>query len=120
VNLMGMVAAEAAYRDGGEWLEQLLVYLAGNRDYLADYVAAELPGVRLYPPEATYLAWLDCTGTGLSQPCQCFLDLARVACGDGVGFGAGGEGFVRLNFGCPRAMLVEALERMSGALKAPA
>jgi cystathionine beta-lyase len=67
-------------------------------------------------PEATYLAWLDCRATGLSQPCQCFLDLARVACSDGATFGPGGQGFVRLNFGCPRPMLLEALERMKRAL----
>jgi cystathionine beta-lyase len=118
VNTMGLIAAEAAYRHGDEWLAQLLVYLEGNRDYLARYAAAELPGVTLAPPEATYLAWLDCRGTGLSQPCQCFLDLARVACNDGASFGPGGEGFVRLNFGCPRSMLAEALERMSESLKA--
>ena len=112
VNVMGLLAAEAAYRAGDEWLEQLLAYLEGNRDYTARFVAAELPGVRLAPPEATYLAWLDCRDSGLSQPCQCFLDLGRVACSDGAGFGPGGEGFVRLNFGCPRSMLVEALERM--------
>jgi cystathionine beta-lyase len=116
VNIMGLIAAEAAYRDGDEWLEQLLVYLAGNRDYLAQYAAAHLPGVTLAPPEATYLAWLDCRASGLSQPCQCFLDLARVACSDGATFGPGGEGFVRLNFGCPRPMLAEALERISAAL----
>ncbi len=118
VNVLGLIAAEAAYRDGDEWLAQLLVYLEANRDLVARYVAAELPGVRMAVPEATYLAWLDCRATGLSQPCQCFLDLARVACSDGAGFGPGGEGFVRLNFGCPRPMLVEALERMRGALAA--
>jgi cystathionine beta-lyase len=120
VNTLGLIGAEAAYRHGDEWLAQLLAYLKGNRDYLSNYVAAELPGVAMAPPEATYLAWLDCRGTGLSQPCQCFLDLARVACNDGASFGPGGEGFVRLNFGCPRSMLAEALERMSEALRAAA
>ena len=116
VNVMGLIAAEAAYRAGDEWLAQLLVYLEANRDTLARYVAAEMPGVNMSTPEATYLAWLDCRATGLSQPCQCFLDQARVACSDGAAFGPGGEGFVRLNFGCPRSMLLEALERMKGAL----
>ena len=78
VNVMGLIAAEAAYRDGDEWLAQLLPYLEANRDTVARFVAAELPGVRWGPPEATYLAWLDCAGTGLSNPCQCFLDLGRV------------------------------------------
>ena len=118
-NLMGLIAGEAAYRDGDEWLEQLLPYLEANRDTVAHFVAAEMPGVTMAAPEATYLAWLDCRGTGLSQPCQCFLDLARVACNDGAAFGPGGEGFVRLNFGCPRPMLLAALQRMKGALAAP-
>jgi cystathionine beta-lyase len=116
VNAAGLIAAEAAYRDGDEWLAQLLVYLQANRDFVAEYARAEMPGVRLVPPEATYLAWLDCAGTGLSNPCQCFLDLARVACNDGATFGPGGEGYVRLNFGCPRTMLAEALARMKAAL----
>jgi cysteine-S-conjugate beta-lyase len=120
VNSMGLIAAEAAYRDGDEWLDQLLVYLAGNRDYLAHYAADHLPGLTWAPPEATYLAWLDCRASGLSQPCQCFLDLARVACSDGATFGPGGDGFVRLNFGCPRSMLAEALERIGTALKTTA
>jgi cystathionine beta-lyase len=118
VNVMGLIAAEAAYREGDEWLAQLLAYLEGNRAALADFVTRELPGVKMALPEATYLAWLDCRETGLSAPCQCFLDLARVACSDGAIFGPGGEGYVRLNFGCPRGMLMEALERMREALVA--
>jgi cystathionine beta-lyase len=116
VNYMGQVAAEAAYRYGDEWLEQLLPYLQANRDLVTEFVAKQMPGVHVYPAEATYLAWLDCRDSGLSQPCQCFLDLARVACGDGNAFGPGGEGFVRLTFGCPRAMLLEALERMRAVM----
>jgi len=100
VNVMGLIAAEAAYRHGDEWLGQLLSYLEGNRDLVTRFVAEQMPGVSVYPAEATYLAWLDCRGSGLSQPCQCFLDLARVACSSGEGFGPGGDGFVRLNFGC--------------------
>jgi cystathionine beta-lyase len=116
VNVMGLIGAAAAYTGGDEWLAQLLPYLEANRDLVARYVAAELPGVRFAPPEATYLAWLDCAQTGLSNPCQCFLDLGRVACSDGAGFGPGGENFVRLNFGCPRPMLLDALARMKAAL----
>jgi cystathionine beta-lyase len=116
VNYMGVVAAEAAYRHGDEWLEQLLPYLQANRDLVTQFVAEHMPGVSVYPAEATYLAWLDCRQSGLSQPCKCFLDLARVACGDGGGFGPGGQDFVRLTFGCPRAMLLEALERMAAVM----
>jgi cystathionine beta-lyase len=68
-------------------------------------------------PEGTYLAWLDCRGAGIpGNPHRFFLERARVAVNDGAVFGLGGEGFVRLNFGCPRSTLVEALERMKAAL----
>jgi len=120
INVLGYTAALAAYREGDAWLDGLLAYLKDNRDFLVRQVRATLPGVTIAPPEATYLAWLDCRATGLSQPCQCFLDLARVACSDGATFGPGGDGFVRLNFGCPRSMLAEALERIGTALKTTA
>jgi cystathionine beta-lyase len=119
VNLLGLVAARAAYAEGQEWLDQLLAYLEGNRDFLCSFVAARLPGVKMFCPEATYLAWLDCREAGIEgKPSDFFLKNARVAMNDGAAFGSGGEGFVRLNFGCPRPMLVEALERMEAALRA--
>ena len=80
-------------------------------------VPRRLPGVRMAAAEATYLAWLDCRGTGLADPYTFFLEEARVALNDGRAFGPGGEGFVRLNFGCPRALLAEALTRMAAALE---
>jgi cystathionine beta-lyase len=79
-----------------------------------------LPGITISQPEGTYLAWLDCRRAGIAgNPHEFFLRNARVALNDGKTFGAGGEGFVRLNFGCPRAMLAEALERIQRALCAP-
>ena len=60
VNLLGMVAAQAAYQHGDEWLRQLLVYLEGNRDFLFDFVQKNLPGIQMGAPQGTYLAWLDC------------------------------------------------------------
>jgi len=119
-NILGHTAAVAAYRDGDEWLEALLPYLAANRDFLVDYVRTKLPGVTVAPAEATYLAWLDCRAARIpgGDPCTFFLERARVALNDGRLFGPGGEGFVRLNFGCPRALLGEGLERMRGALTA--
>lgn len=117
VNLMGLVAAEAAYRAGQEWLDQLIPYLEANRDALCRFVADEMPGVKMFCPEGTYLAWLDCREAGItSYAGKYFLEKARVALVDGEAFGPGGEGFVRLNFGCPRGMLMEALERMKNAL----
>jgi cystathionine beta-lyase len=118
VNVMGLVAGLAAYRDGEEWLDQLLVYLEANRDFLCQYVQENLPGVSMAKPQGTYLAWLDCRQAGIQgNPYDFFLNEARVALNNGLTFGTGGEGFVRLNFGCPRATLVEALARMKTALQ---
>ncbi|PYN03896.1 MAG: hypothetical protein DME07_05310 [Candidatus Rokuibacteriota bacterium] len=116
VNVLGYAAAVAAYRDGQPWLDELLRYLEANRDFVVEYVRARLPGVAVAPPEATYLAWLDCRNAGPAapDPFTFFLEKARVALSDGALFGAGG--FVRLNFGCPRSILTEALDRMSLAL----
>ncbi|MBN1660343.1 MAG: pyridoxal phosphate-dependent aminotransferase [Anaerolineae bacterium] len=117
VNLMGQVATLAAYREGGDWLAAALRYLEANRDYLAAEVARRLPGVRMAVPEGTYLAWLDCREAGIDgNPHEFFLQHARVAMNNGATFGRGGEGFVRLNFGCPRRTLEEALARMERAL----
>jgi cystathionine beta-lyase len=119
VNLLGMTAGLAAYRDGQEWLDQVLVYLQGNRDWLSGYIAQELPGVEMASPEGTYLAWLDCRKAGLPvSPYQFFLEQARVGLNDGATFGAGGEGFVRLNFGCSRSVLIQALKQMKASLEA--
>ena len=115
-NVMGYTAALAAYRDGQPWLNQLLLYLEANRDFLFDYVTANLPGINMARPEATYLAWLDCRQAIPGNPHEFFLEKAKVAVNDGTLFGRGGEGFVRLNFACPRATLQQALERMRQAL----
>lgn len=118
VNAMGLAAARAAFEECDGWLEALRAYLTANRDYYVDYVTSHMPGVRTTVPEATYLAWLDCREAGITgSPYKFFLDEARVALSDGAAFGPGGEGFVRLNFGCPRAMLTEGLERMRAALE---
>jgi cystathionine beta-lyase len=116
VNVMGWTAALAAYRDGQNWLSQALAYIEANRDYLYEHIRDELPQITMARPEGTYLAWLDCRSLGLDNPYKFFLERARVALNDGSSFGRGGKGYVRLNFGCPRAMLVEALGRMKEAL----
>ncbi|MFN8457579.1 MAG: PatB family C-S lyase [Anaerolineae bacterium] len=118
VNVLGATAALAAYQNGGEWLTQLLAYLTANRDFLVEYVLENLPSLRTTIPEGTYLAWLDCRDSGIpGNPYHFFLKEARAALGEGSMFGPGGDGFVRLNFGCTRATLHEALERMRVALK---
>ena len=117
VNTLGLVAAEAAYAHGQEWLEQVLAYLEGNRDYLAHHIQECLPGIHMAKPEGTYLGWLDCRSAGLpGDPFEFFLKQARVALNDGRTFGPGGEGFVRLNFACSRSTLAQALEQMEQAL----
>ncbi|RME90607.1 MAG: pyridoxal phosphate-dependent aminotransferase [Anaerolineae bacterium] len=119
VNLMGQIALRAAYGEGDSWLDALLHYLEANREYLFNFVHRELPGVRMAKPEGTFLAWLDCRQANIQgNPAAFFLKHARVALNEGKWFGSQGKGFVRLNFGCPRATLKEALERMKAALTA--
>jgi cystathionine beta-lyase len=114
--MIGLTAAAAAYQEGGEWLEQLLVYLQNNRDFLYQYVSQEMPGIKMSLPEGTFLAWLDCRDVIQGNPQEFFLQQARVALNDGATFGEGGEGFVRINFGCTKNTLRTALRRMRDAL----
>lgn len=117
-NILGTQAALAAYRDGQAWLDDVLVYLQANRDFLVDFVGSELPGVTIWKPEGTYLSWLDCRDLALpDSPHKFFLEKAKVGLNDGADFGVDGEGFVRLNFGCPRSILMEGLEKMKTALQ---
>ncbi len=118
VNVLGYAVCEAAYREGEPWRLELLAYLRGNRDLLVDFVARELPGVRIEAPiEATYLAWMNVGALGLAQPMAHF-EAHGVGLSDGVPFGAAPGRYVRLNFGCTRRTLVEALARMKAAVAA--
>jgi len=114
---LGIAATEAAYRLGGAWLHELVDYLEGNRHLLADLLAAELPGVDLRWPEATFLAWLDCSALGLDDPARFFLDRARVALSDGPPFGPACEQYVRLNFATSRALLERIVTAMGSAAR---
>jgi cystathionine beta-lyase len=117
VNIMGHVAALAALGEGQEWLDQIMGYLQGNRDFLAGYLREQMPAIGMCRMEATYLAWLDCNSAGiLGNPAEFFLKEARVGLNNGPDFGKGGEGFVRLNFACPRKTLSGALDRMAAAM----
>ena len=117
VNILGMVAAEAAYTACDDWLQALLAYLTANRDFAVRYVEEQMPGAVTTNPEATYLLWLDMRATGLGEkPADALLKTAKLAVNDGAWFGEGGAGFVRLNFGCPRSTLVEGLERIRDAV----
>jgi len=126
VNALGWVGALAAYAPESEpWLAELLVYLRGNRDFLAAFVRAELPDFAVTRPAATYLAWMDCRlpdgkphpRFGGRSPYAFFRDEAKVAFSDGATFGEAGTGFVRINFGCPRARLEAALGRIRRAVR---
>jgi len=114
VNPYGYAAAEAAYRDGEEWRRALIDYLRGNRDTLAEALKRMPGGLSMAAVEGTYLAWIDVRNTGLDEPVR-FFEEAGVGLQDGREFD--GPGFVRLNFGCPRAVLREALARMGRALE---
>jgi cystathionine beta-lyase len=114
---LGAIGADAAVAAWSEetdpWLEALVSQLQANRDHLAAVLARELPGVRYYPNEGTYLAWLDCTALGLEpSPFEHFLRKAEVALNAGVTFGDQFASCVRLNFGTSPAILDEVLERM--------
>jgi cystathionine beta-lyase len=113
VNLLGFAATQAAYQHGEPWRRDLLAYLRRNRDLVLQRVAA-MPGLHCTPVEATYLAWIDATQTGIEQPAH-FFEQAGVGLSDGAAFGL--PGFVRLNFGCRRALLAEGLQRMQTALE---
>lgn len=119
VNVLGLVAAEAAYAHGDPWRQALLDVLRGHRQRLVEHVAG-WPGVAMSAPQATYLAWLDLRrAEGLAHasgsPQQALLEAAKVALSDGADFGR--PGFVRLNFGTTAAQLDEALRRLDGVLK---
>lgn len=119
VNLMGLVATEAAYRDGGPWRKALIRHLEANRDHLARELQRRLPGIAFRPPDASFLAWLDCSALDLRpDPHAFFLERARVGTSAGADFGALGAGHVRLNFGCPRQVLTEAVDRLESAARA--
>lgn len=117
VNPLGLEATRVAYSEGGPWLTELMAYLQSNRDYLVEAVRTRLPGVTMNVPQGTYLAWLDCTALELDNPQQFFLEQAKVGLSAGLDFGDNARQFVRLNFGCPRALLEEGIARMERSLR---
>lgn len=117
-NLFGIIATEAAYAYGEEWLEQLLDYLQGNLEFLMHFIKEKIPQIKVVQPEGTYLAWLDCRGLRLDDAAlkDFMLKKAKVWLNDGPGFGNGGSGFQRINLACPRSILEEALRRIEKAV----
>lgn len=118
-NLFGLVALEASYRHGDEWLEQVLRYVRANRELALDWFRQKLPELRAMAPQATYLVWVDCRRLHIDPLAlsEFFQQQAKVAVVDGYKFGPGGEGFVRINIACPRPMLEEAMNRIALAVR---
>ena len=114
-NIFAPIATIAAYRKGEAWRQQLIQYIEQNILFVEQYVAQHLPQVKVVRPEASFLVWLDCRALGLSHEAliDLFVNRARLALNDGEMFGHGGEGFMRMNVGCPRTVLQQALERLT-------
>ena len=117
-NPFSIVAFEAAYRGGEEWLDNLLIYLQGNRDFVINYVLKHLPGIKIIPSQGTYLLWLDCRNLGLTDVKlrEFFVREAKVGMNPGISFGKNGSGFMRLNIASPRHVIAEALDRIKQAM----
>lgn len=118
-NAFGMIATEAAWRTGDAWLDALLPYLAGNRDLLDARIERAAPGARSMPLDATYLAWVDFSGTGLppEDVAARVKDRARIFASPGEQFGPGGQTWLRFNFATPRPILEQALDRLDDAFR---
>ena len=114
-----MVAAKAAYEHGDEWLREQTTYLQANRDLIGELIdTGKLSGITWSKPEGTFLAWLDCRQLGIKGNAQqYFMDQAKVCLNDGCAFGDAGEGFLRLNFGCTRAVLQQGLDQIADAIR---
>ncbi|WP_343504302.1 MalY/PatB family protein [Alloyangia pacifica] len=118
VNVLGLAGMSAAYESCTDWRDAVRARLEGNRDLLAARLPGLIPGARMLPPEAGFLAWIDFRALGLPVPAaEFFLDRARVALSGGTDFGSGLEGWARLNYGCTPELLDEALQRMAGAVR---
>ena len=118
VGLMGLIACKAAYTQGQEWYEALLSYLEGNVDFLRSYLQENIPSVKLIEPEGTFLSWLDFRGLGLSHDEleNLMVNKARLWFDPGYVFGSEGEGFERINIGCPRSVLKKGLDNLKEAV----
>lgn len=118
-NIFGIEALIAAYNHGEEWLDQLLEYLEGNRDYLISFINERIPKLKVVKPEATYLIWIDCKSIGISSSelCEKVLVEGNLRINDGKVYGNAGNGFIRINIACPRSLLIEGLERLHKVLK---
>lgn len=116
--IFSALASIAAFREGEEWRRQMLRYIEANIDFVCDFCSREIPQIKARRPQASFLVWLDCRALGLDHAAlvDLFVGKAKLALNDGEMFGPGGEGFMRLNVGSPRAVLLTALQRLKAAV----
>lgn len=118
VNILGLEATLAAYTRAAGWKAEMLRYVEANRNFLSDEIRHRFPSIRMIKAEGTFLAWLDCSALDLKpNPQAFFLENGKVGFSAGSEFGADYDSFIRVNFGCPRNLLVEGLDRMEKALR---
>lgn len=119
-HLFAYLSVAAAYSHGTEWLEQVIAYIQGNIDFTENYLKEHIPAIKMIRPQASYLIFLDCRELGLSQEelNRLFVEDAHLALNEGTMFGKEGEGFMRLNVACPRAVLEQALKQLDRAVAA--
>ena len=117
-HIFAHIATIAAFRKGEEWRKQMLAYVEDNIKFVEDYCKEKMPQIRPLRPQASFLVWLNCRDLHLShdQLLDLFIDKAHLALNDGEMFGPGGEGFMRLNVGCPRPLIAQALSQLAEAI----
>ena len=119
-NAFSLIAMEAAFTEGEEWLDQLLPYISANFDYVVEYLEKNIPQIKTYAPDATYLMWLDCRALGLDDESlnRFFIDKAKLGLNAGNSFGRQLSGYMRLNVACPRSVLEQAMAQLKAAVEA--
>jgi len=119
LNTMGIVSCQAAYEDGGEWVDEMLVYLEKNYAYVKNFIAVNLPKIHVNELEGTYLMWLDFNACGLTDAelDKVLVEKAKIWVSKGTGFGDEGKGFIRINIACPLSVLERALNQLAAAFK---
>ena len=118
-NAFSLVATEAAYNYGEDWLYELIKYIEGNVDFAIDYIKNHMPQLKVKKPEGTYLLWVDFSNLNVDKKDlkNALINKGRIALSDGSSFGIGGDGYYRINLACPRSMVLEGLKRIEFAIK---
>ncbi len=119
VSIFGSLALEAAYSEGGEWLNEALIYIEDNIDFAIEYIQKHIPQIKVSKPDATYLLWLDFRSLGKTadEVKEALLNVGKIILNDGRPYGQGGEGYFRLNIGCPRSRVEDGLKRIKKAVE---